>query len=186
MEVITVGGGCFWCVEAIFQDLKGVTKVESGYAGGNVPHPTYEEVCAGTTGHAEVVEITFDPKIISLADILRIFFTTHDPTQLNRQGPDVGTQYRSVIFPRTPEQKRIAQEVIAEVTKEKIWRGRIVTTLEPFRAFYKAEEYHQNYFKRFNDPSYAGRQNMNGGYCQFIIAPKVAKFRQKYADKLKK
>ncbi len=186
METITLGGGCFWCVEAIFQDLKGVEKVESGYTGGRVANPTYEEVCSGTTGHAEVVQVTFDPKVVSLGDILRIFFTTHDPTTLNRQGNDVGTQYRSSIFPRTLEQKKVAEEIIAEVNKAKIWRSRIVTTIEPFKVFYKAEEYHQNYFKRFTDPSYAGRENMNAGYCQFIIAPKVAKFRQKYAEKLKK
>jgi len=186
MVTITVAGGCFWCVEAIFQDLKGVSQVVSGYTGGQVPNPTYEEVCAGTTGHAEAVEITFDPKVVSLKDILRIFFTTHDPTTLNRQGNDYGTQYRSAIFPRTPDQKRAAIEVIEEITKEKVWRGRIVTSIEPLRTFYKAEDYHQNYFKRFTDPSYTGRDNMNAGYCQFIIAPKVAKFRQKYADKLKK
>lgn len=186
METITLGGGCFWCVEAIFQDLKGVSKVVSGYTGGKVANPTYEEVCSGTTGHAEVVEVTFDPKVVALADLLRIFFTTHDPTTLNRQGNDYGTQYRSSIFPRNPEQKKIAEDVIAEVSKAKIWRNRIVTTIEPFKVFYPAEEYHQNYYKRFNDPSYAGRESMNAGYCQFIIAPKVAKFRKQYAEKLKK
>ena len=186
MEIITVAGGCFWCVEAIFQELKGVTKVESGYTGGNVPNPSYEEICTGTTGHAEAVQIYFDPKQVSLADLLRIFFTTHDPTTLNRQGPDSGTQYRSAIFPRNAEQKKTAEAVMAEVSKKRIWPGRIVTTLEPFSVFYKAEEYHQNYFKRFTDPSYPGKQQMNQGYCQFIIAPKVAKFRKMYADKLKK
>lgn len=175
-EVWTVGGGCFWCVEAIFLELKGVLKVESGYSGGNTRNPTYEEVCSGTTGHAEVVQVTFDPKEISAKDLLRIFFTTHDPTTLNRQGADVGTQYRSAIFFRDPGQKRIAEEVIQEITRERVWPGKIVTTLEPFKVFYKAEEYHQNYYAR----------NQNQGYCRVVIAPKVSKLREKYRAKLKK
>lgn len=175
-ETWTVGGGCFWCVEAIFLELKGVLKVESGYSGGTTKNPTYEEVCSGTTGHAEAVQITFDPKVISAKDILSIFFTTHDPTTLNRQGADVGTQYRSVVFFRDPGQKRLAEEVIQEITKERIWPDKIVTTLEPFKTFYKAEDYHQNYYAR----------NQGQGYCRVVIAPKVSKFREKYRAKLKK
>jgi methionine-S-sulfoxide reductase len=175
-EVWTLGGGCFWCVEAIFLELKGVLKVESGYSGGTVRNPTYEQVCTGTTGHAEVVQVTIDTKVISAADLLRIFFVTHDPTTLNRQGADVGTQYRSAVFYRDPVQKELAEAIIAEINKERIWRGKIVTTLEPFREFYRAEEYHQNYFAR----------NPGQGYCRIVIAPKVAKFRQKYKEKLKK
>lgn len=186
VETITLAGGCFWCVEAIFVELRGVEKAESGYCGGNVPNPSYEQVCEGWTGHAEAVQITYNPRAVALKDLLRIFFTTHDPTQLNRQGNDVGTQYRSAIFFRTPEQRRLAEEVIREVTAARIWPGKIVTTLEPLKEFYRAEEYHQNYFARFSDPSYAGRARMNGGYCQFIIAPKVVKFRKQYRDKLKK
>ena len=175
-EVWTMGGGCFWCVEAIFLELKGVLKVESGYAGGNTRNPTYEEVCSGTTGHAEVIQVTIDPKEISARDLLRIFFTTHDPTTLNRQGADVGTQYRSVILFYDGAQKKLAEEVIAEITRERIWPNKIVTTLEPYKAFYKAEDYHQNYYAR----------NGNQMYCRAVIAPKVAKFREKYRSKLKK
>jgi len=175
-EVITLGGGCFWCTEAIFDELKGVKRVESGYSGGNVPDPTYEQVCTGTTGHAEVVQVTFDPQVISLNDILHIFFTVHDPTTLNRQGPDVGTQYRSAIFYRSDEQKKVADEVMRDVEASRIWNAPLVTKLEPFKAFYKAEDYHQSYYAN----------NSNQPYCRVIIAPKVAKFREKYRARLKK
>jgi peptide-methionine (S)-S-oxide reductase len=174
-EVITVGGGCFWCTEAVFEQLKGVEKVESGYSGGAVPDPTYEQVCTGDTGHAEVSQITFDPKVIPLKVVLEVFFTVHDPTTLDRQGNDVGTQYRSVIFYRNDEQKAVAKQVIKEIAAAKIWNGQIVTQLSPFKAFYKAEDYHQEYFKLH------GRQP----YCQMVIAPKVAKFREHFRDKLK-
>jgi peptide-methionine (S)-S-oxide reductase len=174
-EVITVGGGCFWCTEAVFEQLKGVEKEESGYSGGTVPNPTYEQVSTGDTGHAEVSQITFDPKVISLKTILEVFFTVHNPTTLDRQGNDVGTQYRSVIFYRNDEQKAVAQEVIKEIAAKKIWDGKIVTQLSPFKAFYKAEDYHQEYFKLH------GRQP----YCQMVIEPKVAKFRQHFQNLLK-
>ena len=174
-ETITVGGGCFWCTEAVFEQLKGVEKVESGYSGGTVVAPTYEQVSEGDTGHAEVSQITFDPKVISLKDILEVFFTVHDPTTPNRQGNDVGTQYRSVIFYRNDEQKAVAKQVIKEIANAKIWNGRIVTELSPFKAFYKAEGYHQEYF----------RLHGSQPYCQMVIAPKVAKFRDHFRDKLK-
>lgn len=173
MELATLGGGCFWCIEAIYQDLQGVLKVESGYSGGHVSNPTYKEVCTGLTGHAEVIQVTFDPTVITYRDILRVFFTVHDPTTLNRQGNDVGTQYRSVILYHSKEQKKIAEEVKAEA--QEIWDGRIVTEISPLDKFYKAEEYHQNYFK----------DNPNQPYCSIVIAPKVQKFREKYKDKLK-
>jgi peptide-methionine (S)-S-oxide reductase len=174
-EVITLGGGCFWCIEAIFDELKGVESVESGYSGGSVVNPTYRQVCTGTTGHAEVVQATFDPKAISLKELLEIFFTVHDPTTLNRQGPDVGPQYRSAIFYHSPEQKAIAEQVIKEIEAAKLWDAPIVTEISPFKVFYKAEDYHQEYFKQ------------NGGqpYCRFVIAPKMAKFREHYRNKLK-
>ena len=174
-EQLTVGGGCFWCVEAVFMDLKGVRKVESGYSGGNVPNPTYQRVCSGTTGHAEVIRITYDPMVISTKQLMEIFFTVHDPTTLNRQGADVGTQYRSVIFYRNPEQKAVAEQTIKDIQAAAIWDGRIVTELAPFKAFYKAEEYHQNYYN----------QNTNQQYCQVVIRPKVTKFRKKYSHLLK-
>ena len=174
-EVVTLGGGCFWCTDAVFEQLKGVEKVESGYSGGTVPNPSYEQVCSGNTGHAEVSQITFDPKVISLKEILEVFFTVHDPTTLNRQGNDVGTQYRSVIFYRSDEQKAVAQQVIKEIAAAKIWDGKIVTELAPFKTFYKAESYHQEYF----------RLHGNQPYCQIVIAPKVAKFREHFKDKLK-
>ena len=174
-EMITLGGGCFWCTEAVFEELKGVEKVESGYSGGTVAHPSYEQVSSGRTGHAEVSEITFDPKVISLKDLLEVYFTMHDPTTLNRQGMDVGTQYRSVIFYRDDRQKAVAQQVIKEITAKKIWRGKIVTELTPFQVFYKAEDYHQEYFKRNGDQP----------YCQVVIAPKVAKLRQHFLSRLK-
>jgi peptide-methionine (S)-S-oxide reductase len=172
-ELATLGGGCFWCVEAIFQDLKGVSKVESGYSGGNVSHPTYREVCSGLTGHAEVIQVTFDPAVISFKEILEIFFTVHDPTTLNRQGADTGTQYRSVIFYHSPEQKAVAEEV--KTSMQAIWDDPIVTEIAAFSKFYKAEDYHQNYYK----------DNPNQPYCSIVIAPKVKKFREKYQEKLK-
>lgn len=174
-EVITLGGGCFWCTEAVFEQLKGVEKIESGYSGGTVPNPTYEQVCSGDTGHAEVSRITFDPKVISLKEVLEVFFTVHDPTTLNQQGNDVGTQYRSVIFYRNAEQKTVAKQVIKEIEAAKIWDGRIVTDVSPFKEFYKAEDYHQEYFRLH------GQQP----YCRVVIAPKVAKFREHFRDKLK-
>jgi peptide-methionine (S)-S-oxide reductase len=174
-EVATLGGGCFWCLEAVYDELKGVTDVVSGYSGGHVANPTYEQVCWGGTGHAEVVQVTFDPDVVSYRQLLEVFFTIHDPTTLNRQGNDVGEQYRSVIFYHSPEQKATAEQVIADLTREKVWRNPIVTQLVPFEAFYPAEEYHQEYFAR----------NPRAGYCQVIIAPKVAKFRQKYLAQLK-
>jgi len=174
-EIATLGGGCFWCLEAIFSELAGVEKVESGYAGGTVPNPTYEQVCSGRTGHAEAVQITFDPAVLSYKDILRVFFTMHDPTTLNRQGADVGTNYRSVIFYDNPEQETQASEVIREIVDARVWDASIVTELQPLKAFYRAEEYHQEYFK--NNPSQS--------YCRIVIAPKVQKFRQHYVQKLK-
>jgi peptide-methionine (S)-S-oxide reductase len=174
-EVATLGGGCFWCLEAIFSELTGVEKVESGYAGGTVPNPTYQQVCSERTGHAEVVQVTFDPSVLSFADLLRIFFTIHDPTTLNRQGADVGTSYRSIILYHNEEQRSQAEEVIREVTAARIWNAPIVTQLEPLKTFYPAEQYHQEYFK----------SNPNQAYCQIVIAPKVRKFREHYLKRLK-
>lgn len=174
-EVATLGGGCFWCLEAVFDELKGVENVVSGYAGGHIKNPSYREVCTGRTGHAEVVQITFNPQQISYQEILDVFFSIHDPTTLNRQGADVGTQYRSVIFYHTLEQKAVAEEVIRELTDMDIWKNPIVTEVEPFNEFYKAEDYHQEYFA--NNPGQM--------YCQVVIAPKVAKFRQQYMERLK-
>ena len=174
-EVITFGGGCFWCTEAVFSDLRGVRKVESGYSGGTVPNPTYQQVCTGTTGHAEVVQVTFDPSVISLREILQVFFTTHDPTTLNRQGPDVGTQYRSVVFYHSPEQQQVIQQVVRDLSEARLWPAPIVTEIKPFTAFYKAEDYHQEYFAHNGDQP----------YCRTVVAPKVAKFRQQYREKLK-
>lgn len=175
MEKATLGGGCFWCLEPIYDALKSVQQVIPGYAGGDVPQPSYEQVCTGRTGHAEVVQITYDPAEIDYRELLHIFFTIHDPTTLNRQGADVGTQYRSVIFYHSPEQHQIAEEVIAEVAREGLWRDPIVTQLVPYTEFYPAEEYHHRYFER----------NPHQGYCRVVIAPKVAKFRQKYMERLK-
>lgn len=175
-EVATLGGGCFWCLEPVYDDLRGVEDVVSGYAGGEAPNPTYEAVCAGTTGHAEVVQVTFDPAVVPFREILEVFFTIHDPTTLDRQGADVGTQYRSVVFYHSPEQKATAEEVIAELEREKVWDDPIVTQVVPFTEFYPAEAYHQEYYRR----------NPYQGYCQVVIAPKVAKFRKKYLEKLKK
>lgn len=171
----TFGGGCFWCVEAVFDNVIGVSRIEPGYAGGERPNPTYEQVCTGTTGHAEVVQITFDPAQISYREILEIFFATHDPTTLNRQGNDIGTQYRSVIFYHDDEQKRTATEVMDELAAENVWDAPIVTQLLPLPTFYPAESYHYEYFKN----------NPNQGYCAAVIAPKVASFRQRFAHKLK-
>jgi peptide-methionine (S)-S-oxide reductase len=174
-EVATLGGGCFWCTEAVFDELKGVERVESGYSGGRIANPTYQQVCSGTTGHAEVIQVTFDPQVISFKEILEVFFTVHDPTTLNRQGADVGTQYRSVIFYHDEEQRRVAEEVIKKLDAEKLWDGPIVTEVAPFEAFYEAEDYHQEYF----------RLNGSQPYCRMVVAPKVAKFRQHYREKLK-
>ena len=174
-EVITLGGGCFWCVEAVYEELKGVELVESGYSGGKVANPSYRQVCTGATGHAEVVQITFDPKILPTKELLEIFFHVHDPTTLNRQGADVGTQYRSVIYYHNAEQKRLADQVIQATTAAKLWPDPIVTEVSPFTQFYRAEDYHQEYFK------------LNGTqpYCRAVIAPKMAKFRKEFKHKLK-
>lgn len=174
-EMATLGGGCFWCLEAVFEQLKGVEKVVSGYAGGRLDNPTYRQVCDGTTGHAEVVQVTFDPAAVSYKQLLQIFFATHDPTTLNRQGADVGTQYRSAIFTHSPEQKATAEQVIAELTAENLWPGPIVTEVVPLERFYKAEDYHQGYF----------RANPGQGYCQAVVAPKVGKFRKQFAGLLR-
>ncbi len=177
LEVATLGGGCFWCLEAIYQRIEGVEKVVSGYSGGHVPNPTYEQVCEGTTGHAEVVQITFDPKKISYSDILDIFWHSHDPTTLNRQGNDIGTQYRSVIFYHNDQQKDIALRSKAESEQSGLWKGKYVTEIVPFTAFYKAEDYHQNYYNR------VGNRNP---YCTVVISPKVQKLQKEYKHKLKK
>jgi peptide-methionine (S)-S-oxide reductase len=175
-EVATLGAGCFWCVDTIFRELRGVTTVVSGYAGGTREYPSYEQVCTGATGHAEVVQITFDPTVISYRDLLDVFFTVHDPTTLNRQGADVGTQYRSVIFVHSPEQREIAEQAIADITVEKLWDDPIVTQVMDATEFYPAEDYHQDYYTN----------NPNQGYCRMVIAPKVAKFRSKYLAKLQR
>ena len=174
-EVATLGGGCFWCLEAIFSELTGVEKVESGYAGGTVHQTTYQQVCSGTTGHAEVVQVTFDPSVLSYTDLLRIFFTVHDPTTMNRQGGDLGTNYRSIILYHNDQQKRQAAQIIDEINSAGIWDGPIVTQVQPFTEFYRAEDYHQEYFKN----------NPNQPYCQVVIAPKVRKFREHYMQRLK-
>jgi peptide-methionine (S)-S-oxide reductase len=175
MEQATLAGGCFWCLEAAFQQLKGVTKVTSGYAGGTVANPSYEAVCTGRTGHAEVVQIEFDPAVVSYRELLEVFFTIHDPTTLNRQGGDVGTQYRSAIFYHSPQQQRDAKAVIAELEAERVWDDPIVTEVVPLEAFYPAEEYHRDYFRR----------NPGQGYCRTVIAPKVAKLRKQHFERLK-
>jgi peptide-methionine (S)-S-oxide reductase len=172
-ETAILGGGCFWCLEAVYLEMRGVTKVESGYMGGQVDNPSYEQVCAGTTGHAEVVRIEFDTSQLAYRDILEVFFTIHDPTTLNRQGNDVGTQYRSVIFYQSPEQEAMARQVIAEMAN--VWDAPIVTELAPAAAWYKAEDYHQDYF----------RQHPLQGYCAFVVAPKVAKFKKTFSSRLK-
>jgi peptide-methionine (S)-S-oxide reductase len=173
VETAILGGGCFWCTEAVYLDVKGVTKVESGYMGGHTDHPTYEQVCSGTSGHAEVVRLEFNPAEISYRDILEIFFTIHDPTTLNRQGNDVGTQYRSVIFTTSPEQEATARQVMAEMAQ--VWDAPIVTEITPQQAWHRAEDYHQDYF----------RQHPLQGYCAFVVAPKISKFRQTFANRVK-
>ena len=175
-EVATLAGGCFWCLEAVFDDLKGVDSVESGYMGGRTANPSYEEVCSGETGHAEVTQLTFDPKQVSFREILEVFFVIHDPTTLNRQGNDVGTQYRSAIFYHSPEQKAAAEQVIASMGAAKIYEDPIVTEVVPASKFYVAEDYHQEYFRR----------NPAQPYCAFVVGPKVAKFRKHFLEKLKK
>lgn len=175
LETAVLGAGCFWCVEAIFQDLKGVEKVESGYSGGTTKNPTYKEVCSGTTGHAEVVKLTFDPSVISYEQILTVFFHVHDPTTMNKQGADVGTQYRSVIFYNNDEQKKTAEKVKEDITKQGLWDDLIVTEISPAAEYYPAEDYHQNYF---ND-------NPNQSYCSYVIAPKVKKFYKEFSHLLK-
>lgn len=174
-QIATLAGGCFWCLEAAFNELKGVENVVSGYAGGNVPHPTYEQVCTGETGHAEAVQITFDTDLLSFGDLLRIFFSLHDPTTLNRQGPDVGTQYRSAIFYHDETQRIEAEEIIRELTQAGLWDHPIVTEVTPFTNFYPAEAYHQNYFAR----------NPWQPYCRTVVAPKVAKFRKQFVERIK-
>jgi len=176
LETATVAGGCFWCVEAVFEQTKGVHAVVSGYTGGTSANPTYRDVCNGNTGHAEAVQIEFDPSVVSFRDILEIFFATHDPTTLNRQGADVGTQYRSAIFYHSPDQKAVAEQVIANLNRQGIWSRPIVTVVVAAAPFYRAEDYHLGYY----------RANPTQPYCQAVIEPKVVKFRQKFADKLKR
>lgn len=175
-ETIVLGGGCFWCIEAVFEELRGVDAAVSGYAGGHVANPTYKQVCGGDTGHAEVVQVTFDPEVIPLRKVLEVFFTVHDPTTPNRQGPDVGTQYRSAAFYRNEEQKRTIEETIADFAERKVWRGKIVTQVSPLTTFWPAEDYHQEYFE------------LNGSqpYCRAVVAPKVAKFRKDFKEWLKR
>jgi peptide-methionine (S)-S-oxide reductase len=175
-EIATLAGGCFWCLEAVYDEVKGVDSVESGYAGGDVPNPTYRQVCGGDTGHAEVVRITYDPKVVSFGDLLDVFFVIHDPTQLNRQGNDVGTQYRSAVFYHSPEQKRIAEDKIRGLEREGVYDGRVVTEMVPAGDVYVAEDYHQEYFAN----------NPNQPYCMAVVAPKVAKFRRKFLERLKR
>ena len=172
----TLAGGCFWCLEAVYVELEGVEKVVSGYAGGAIPNPSYEQVCSGRTGHAEIVQVIFDPGVVTYEDLLGVFFTIHDPTTLNRQGNDVGTQYRSAIFYHADEQKAAAEQAIREITDARIWSRPIVTEIVPLTEFYAAEAYHQDYFK--NNPYQP--------YCQVVVAPKVAKFRKQYFSRLKK
>ena len=175
-ETATLGGGCFWCLEAVYKDLRGVERVVSGYAGGTVENPTYEQVCSGRTGHAEVVQITYDPQLVSFRDLLDVFFTIHDPTTKDRQGADVGPQYRSIILYHDAEQKEAAESAIAELREKGVWRAPIVTEVVPLEKFYPAEAYHQDYYE----------QNPRQRYCQIVIAPKMAKFRQQYLAKLKR
>lgn len=175
-EIATLGGGCFWCLEAVYEGLNGVEQVRSGYIGGSEPNPTYHQVCSGTTGYAEAVELVFDPSIVTYKEVLEVFFAIHDPTTPDRQGNDVGTQYRSAIFYHSPAQKAIAEQTIADLTAERVFRDPIVTEVTPAPTFYVAEGYHQEYF----------RSNGDQPYCAFVVAPKVAKFRQKFAAKMKK
>jgi peptide-methionine (S)-S-oxide reductase len=174
-RVAVLGGGCFWCVEAVYRDLAGVLDVKSGYAGGKTPNPSYKQVCTGTTGHAEVVQVTYDPAAISYADLLRVFFTIHDPTTLNRQGADVGTQYRSVIFAGNDEEAQVARDVMAEIAAAGVYGSKLVTEIARLENFYPAEDEHDDYFNR----------NPGSGYCQVVVAPKVRKFRKQFADRLK-
>ncbi len=174
-ETATLAGGCFWCLEAVYDQLKGVSSVESGYAGGSIQNPSYEQVCTGRTGHAEVVQITYDPQVVSFKDLLDVFFTIHDPTTLNRQGNDTGTQYRSAIFYSTPDQKAIAEQTITDLDKQHLWNNPIVTQVAPLTVFYPAEDYHQEYFANHG----------NQPYCRVVIEPKVAKFRKHYFEQLK-
>jgi methionine-S-sulfoxide reductase len=175
-EEITLGGGCFWCLDAVYREIRGVEKVLSGYSGGSVANPTYEDVCTGSTGHAEVVQITFNPRIITAEKLLQIFFVIHDPTTLNRQGDDVGTQYRSIIFYRNQKQKDVIDKVIGELKKDEVYKNPIITEVVPFQSFYTAEDYHQNYYS----------QNREQGYCRIIINPKLDKFKKTFRDNLKK
>jgi peptide-methionine (S)-S-oxide reductase len=175
-QTTTLAGGCFWCLEAVFDDLRGVLSVESGYSGGQTPNPTYRDVCAGVTGHAEVVRIAFDPNLLSFNDLLRVFFSIHDPTTLNRQGADVGTQYRSAIFYHDQTQKQAAEEIIAELQAAQLWPNPIVTEVSPLTNYYPAEDYHQEYFTN----------NPNQPYCAAVVAPKVTKFRKQFVERLKK
>jgi peptide-methionine (S)-S-oxide reductase len=174
-ELATLAGGCFWCLEAVYEDLRGVEKVVSGYAGGKAKSPSYEQVCTGTTGHAEVVQVTFDPAVVSFRELLQVFFTIHDPTTPDRQGADIGTQYRSAVFVHSPVQRQVAEAVVADLTAQKVWDAPIVTEISSLDVFYPAEDYHQGYFRR----------NPGQGYCRAVIAPKVAKFRKLYLGKLK-
>lgn len=174
-EIATLAGGCFWCLEAVFEQLQGVERVVSGYAGGHVANPSYEQVCTGTTGHAESVQVTFDPQVISYRELLEVFFTIHDPTTLNRQGADVGPQYRSAIFYHTPEQKAEAERLTGKLEADQVWERPIVTEVKPLPVFYPAEEYHQQYY----------RKNPEQAYCQVVINPKLAKLREKFAGRLK-
>lgn len=183
---VYIAGGCFWCVEAQFEDLIGVYAVESGYAGGKTKNPTYEEVCSGLTGHAEVVRVYYNPQEVSASDLLHIFFVAHDPTTLNRQGPDSGTQYRSAIFYSSEDEKKLAEQVKSDVEREQIWKDPIVTSIEPLTNYTKAEEYHQDYFEKFLKATPEEQARMNKGYCVAVVEPKVAKFREKYRSKLKK
>jgi peptide-methionine (S)-S-oxide reductase len=176
LQVATFGSGCFWCSEAVFSELEGVVKVEPGYSGGTVPNPSYEQVCTDSTGHAEVAQVTFDPRVISYRELLEVFFSTHDPTTLNRQGADEGTQYRSVILCNDQSQRDAAQKMLKELSDEKVFRNPIVTEIAPLKAFYPAEDYHREYYKR----------NPSKAYCQVVVAPKLAKFRAHFQAKLKK
>lgn len=185
-KTMVVGGGCFWCMESLFDPLKGVIEAENGYAGGEPAGVSYEQVCSGQTGHAEVIKVTFDPKQVSEEDLLKLFFTAHDPTTLNRQGPDSGTQYRSVIFYSSPEEKALAEKVIKEVADAKLWPRPIVTSVEPLKNYTRAEEYHQNYYEKYEKATPEERSHMNAGYCAAIIEPHVREWRKKLADKLKK
>lgn len=175
-EIATLGGGCFWCLEAVYQEMEGVLSVQSGYMGGHTRQPTYQQVCTGTTGHAEVVQVTFDPAVTAYREILEVFFAIHDPTTRNRQGNDVGSQYRSVIFYHSDEQRAAAEQIIRELDAERVWPKPIVTEVQPAAAFYRAEEYHQNYFR--NNPAQP--------YCAFVVSPKVRKFREKFSGKLRR